>query len=112
MKTALRLIPVLLLAVIVTGCMAPRVPQTVLETPFGQFKGPKDMELEIEGLQFQKGTNGAVVLTAKSIRSKSRNNPDAITASNEQIQAHWAGVKGVAGEITERAVEAATKGKP
>jgi hypothetical protein len=104
MKRIIALLPVLILAV---GCMAPRVPQTVLETPLGQFKGPKDMELEIEGLEFIRDTNGVTMLTAKVIRSKTRNNPAAINASSEQMETNWKGFKDVAGEITERVIKGA-----
>lgn len=98
----------IVLIVLGAGCFSPRVPETVLATPFGlDFRGPKDMEVEIEGLQYQRATNGAVVLTAKSVRTKSRNNPAVIDASTEQIKAHWEGARGIAGEVVEKAVKGA-----
>jgi hypothetical protein len=99
-----------LLAIVVLfsiGCTTARVPQTTFETPFGQFKGPKDHELEIEDLKFVRETNGTVMVTAKMIRSKTKNNPRVIDASSAQDSANWEGFKGVAGEIVERAVKGA-----
>lgn len=104
----LRILALTLLVLVSAGCLAPRVPQTELETPFGlNFRGPKDMELEFEGVQYQRATNGTVTLTAKSIKTKSRNNPAAIDASSEQIKTHWDGVRGLAGDLVERAAKGA-----
>lgn len=89
------------------GCASMRIPQTTFETPFGQFKGPKDHELEIEGLQFIRETNGTVMVTAKVIRSKTKNNPKVISASAAQDTANWEGFQKVSGEMMERAVRAA-----
>lgn len=104
----LRILAVALVA-LADGCTS--VPQTVIETPFGMnFRGPKDMELEFDGVQYQRTTNGTVTLTAKTIRTKSRNNPAAIDASTEQIKSHWEGVRGLAGELVERAAKGAKPG--
>lgn len=77
----------------VTGCTAPRVPQSAIPTLFGVAKLPKDMDIQIEDLKYFRDTNGVVTLTAKSIKSKSRNNPDVISASTEQVAANWEGMK-------------------
>jgi hypothetical protein len=93
-------------AMALAGCQTARVPQTVLQTPFGEFKGPKDMELEIEGLQYQRDTNGIIFLTAKSIRSKTKNNPAVIGASADQDEVRWKGLKDLVGEAVERGIKA------
>lgn len=76
-----------------TGCMAPRVPQSAIPTLFGVAKLPKDMDIQIEDLKYFRDTNGVVTLTAKSIRSRSRNNPAVIDSSTEQVAANWNGMK-------------------
>jgi hypothetical protein len=101
-----QLLLVALLALVSIGCIAPRVPQTVIKTPFGEFRGPKDMV--IEGLQFQHSTNGTIVLTAKSISS--RNNPEAITASEGQIEAHYRGASVLLEKLAKGAVTGAKPG--
>lgn len=95
-----KFIPLILLAVLATGCVS--VPQTVIKTPFGEFRGPKDME--IEGLSFRKETNGVVLISARVIRS--RNNPEVIGAGTSQIEAHYNG----AVKVIEAGSKAAAKG--
>jgi hypothetical protein len=103
---------ILLLALVVIcsiGCTSTRIPQTTFETPFGQFKGPKDHELEIEGLEFIRHTNGTVMVTAKLIRSKTKNNPKVISASAAQDEANWNGLKGVVEGAIKTGIEAGRK---
>lgn len=97
---------IVLIALVFTGCVAPHVPETVIKTPFGEFRGPKDMI--IEGLQYQRMTNGSIVLTAKSI--KSHNNPDVLEANSGQIEAHWKGVTQLSERLIAGAAAGAAKG--
>lgn len=103
MKRFLLILPLVFMA----GCMSARVPETsITKTPFGDFEMAKDMEIEIEGLSFQRDTNGVVTLTAKTIRSKSKNNPKVISASAAQDKVFWDGMKEVASGASEGAVRA------
>lgn len=100
-----------LILVFAIGCATPRVPDNrAVRTPFGDFTLAKDMDLEIEDLKYERGTNGVVLLTAKAIRSKSRNNPDAIAAGTAQIDAHYAGASKVVEKGVEAGIKAASKG--
>jgi hypothetical protein len=94
-----KLILISLFALIAAGCVS--IPQTVIKTPYGEFRGPKDME--IEGLSIRKETNGVVTISAKVIRS--RNNPEVIGASTAQIEAHYNGAE----KLARAAIETSAK---
>jgi hypothetical protein len=92
---------VLLSPLILCACI--QVPTSSIQLGDVKAKLPKDSSADTIEVSAHIGTN---ILTFKATNWSTRNNPDVVKSSTDQIKAHYEG----AGNLAAKVVEAAEKG--
>jgi hypothetical protein len=85
---------ILVFVLALTGCVA--VPTSEIQFGAGRARLPKDSSADELTLTVQSGTN---FLTFHAKGWTTRNNPDTIKASTDQIRAHYAGAGDLAAKV-------------